>query len=93
MLEAGVPGRWVAGAFLWKVGAVTEFAVGEWAAGSAVGQVRSKQEVGLGEMWLDQPPVSVILAEGTDGKGVRVVAGGGANTVPVYSDGTNWRIG
>lgn len=22
-----------------------------------------------------------------------VVAGGGANNVPVYSDGTNWRIG
>jgi len=22
-----------------------------------------------------------------------VVAGGGANTVPVYSDGTNWRVG
>lgn len=22
-----------------------------------------------------------------------IVAGGGANTVPVYSDGTNWRIG
>jgi hypothetical protein len=22
-----------------------------------------------------------------------VVAGGGANAVPVYSDGTNWRIG
>jgi len=22
-----------------------------------------------------------------------IVAGGGANKVPVYSDGTNWRIG
>lgn len=33
---------------------------------------------------------SNVVAAGNFGA---VVAGGGANTVPVYSDGTNWRIG
>jgi hypothetical protein len=54
------------------------------------------------------PPVAVanLPAAGTAGAGARsmvndatattfhsIVAGGGANTVPVFSDGTNWRIG
>jgi hypothetical protein len=33
---------------------------------------------------------SNVVASGNFGA---IVAGGGANTVPVYSDGTNWRIG
>ena len=33
---------------------------------------------------------SSVVASGNFGA---IVAGGGANTVPVYSDGTNWRIG
>jgi hypothetical protein len=33
---------------------------------------------------------STVAAAGNFGA---VVTGGGANTVPVYSDGTNWRIG
>jgi hypothetical protein len=33
---------------------------------------------------------STVVASGNFGA---IVAGGGANTVPVYSDGTNWRIG
>lgn len=50
--------------------------------------------------------VSALPAAATAGAGARafvadanattfasIVAGGGANTVPVYSDGTNWRIG
>lgn len=50
--------------------------------------------------------VANLVAAGTAGAGARafvtdatattfasVVAGGGANNVPVYSDGTNWRIG
>jgi hypothetical protein len=50
--------------------------------------------------------VTNLIAAGTVGAGARsfvtdatattfasVVAGGGANGVPVYSDGTNWRIG
>lgn len=50
--------------------------------------------------------VAALPAAGTAGAGARrmvndatvttfasIVAGGGANTVPVYSDGTDWRIG
>jgi hypothetical protein len=50
--------------------------------------------------------VAALVAAGTAGAGARavvtdanattfhaIVAGGGANVVPVFSDGTNWRIG
>lgn len=57
--------------------------------------------------WIINPPVTVAeLPAATVGAGVKafvtdanattfasIVAGGGANGVPVYSDGTNWRIG
>jgi hypothetical protein len=50
--------------------------------------------------------VAALVAAATAGAGARavvtdanattfhsIVAGGGANVVPVFSDGTNWRIG
>lgn len=59
-------------------------------------------------MWMRNATYAVasLPAAGTAGEGARcfvsdanattfasIVAGGGANKVPVYSDGTNWRIG
>lgn len=64
--------------------------------------------VGAAGTWFSQPTTTVgsLVAAGTAGAGARsivtdanattfasVVAGGGANVVPVYSDGTNWLIG
>jgi len=61
---------------------------------------------GTGYIKQDPVAVSALPAAATVGAGTRgfvndanattfasVVAGGGANTVPVYSDGTNWLIG
>ena len=61
-----------------------------------------------GTKWINNgtQTVAMLVAAGTAGAGARavvtdanattfaaIVAGGGANVVPVYSDGTNWRIG
>ena len=61
-----------------------------------------------GAKWINNgtQTVSALVAAGTAGAGARavvtdanattfnsIVAGGGANVVPVFSDGTNWRIG
>jgi len=61
-----------------------------------------------GAKWInvEESEVSALPAAATAGSGARafvtdanattfasIVAGGGANKVPVYSDGTNWRIG
>lgn len=34
-----------------------------------------------------------VVSDATSTSFSTVVAGGGSHTVPVYSDGTNWRIG
>lgn len=62
----------------------------------------------IGLKWINNgtQTVAALVAAATAGAGARavvtdanattfaaIVAGGGANTVPVYSDGTNWRIG
>ena len=61
-----------------------------------------------GAKWINNgtQTVAALVAAGTAGAGARavvtdanattfhaIVAGGGANVVPVFSDGTNWRIG
>jgi len=61
-----------------------------------------------GAKWINSgtQTVAALVAAGTAGAGARavvtdanattfhaIVAGGGANVVPVFSDGTNWRIG
>ena len=61
-----------------------------------------------GPKWINNgtQTVAALVAAGTAGAGARavvtdanattfhaIVAGGGANVVPVFSDGTNWRIG
>lgn len=61
-----------------------------------------------GAKWINNgtQTVAALVAAGTVGAGARavvtdanattfhsIVAGGGANVVPVFSDGTNWRIG
>ena len=61
-----------------------------------------------GAKWINSgtQTVGALVAAGTAGAGARavvtdanattfhaIVAGGGANVVPVFSDGTNWRIG
>jgi hypothetical protein len=62
----------------------------------------------VGLKWINNgtQTVAALVAAGTAGAGARavvtdanattfhsIVAGGGANVVPVFSDGTNWRIG
>ena len=62
----------------------------------------------VGAKWINNgtQTVAALVAAGTAGAGARavvtdasattfhsIVAGGGANVVPVFSDGTNWRIG
>jgi hypothetical protein len=39
------------------------------------------------------PGLSAFVSDATVTTFASIVAGGGANNVPVYSDGTNWRIG
>jgi hypothetical protein len=62
----------------------------------------------VGLKWINNgtQTVAALVAAGTAGAGARavvtdanattfhsIVAAGGANVVPVFSDGTNWRIG
>jgi len=42
---------------------------------------------------LDNPGLRTMVSDATATTFASVVSGGGSNTVPVYSDGTNWRIG
>jgi hypothetical protein len=37
--------------------------------------------------------VRAVVTDATATTFASIVAGGGANVVPVYDDGTNWRIG
>ena len=37
--------------------------------------------------------IAAVVTDATATTRDSIVAGGGANRVPVYSDGTNWRIG
>lgn len=41
----------------------------------------------------DLPGARCIVSDATTTTFASVVVGGGSNTVPVYSDGTDWRIG
>lgn len=52
---------------------------------STVAGLSSAATVGIGTRF--------IVTDATATTYASIVAGGGANTVPVYSDGTNWRIG
>jgi len=53
-----------------------------------VAQLAPPAGVGAGYKWFVSD--STVTASGNFGT---IVAGGGVNAVPVYSDGTNWRIG
>lgn len=55
--------------------------------GYAVSALPSPASVGYGRTFVTDASVAAAGNFGT------VVAGGGANKVPVFSDGTNWRIG
>ena len=39
------------------------------------------------------PGARSMVSDATTTNFASIVVGGGSNTVPVYSDGTNWRIG
>jgi hypothetical protein len=84
-------------------------AVGTGTAGSTDGTVSCANVLTSSYHRTTPVTVSTLTAAATAGNGARhavtdstvaasgnfgaIVAGGGANNVPVYSDGTNWRIG
>ena len=74
--------------------------------GTSVASISTNGSTGTGYLKLIPTTVGALTAAATVGAGTKafvndanattfasVVAGGGSNVVPVYSDGTDWRIG